>query len=558
MLVGMLTIITILLVKRYTKAIPASFAGLAIGTGVYYLLQFAGEASSLGNVIGHIETGWPKPYLLTQIVNQFEAVNFSTILPPLIISGLVIGLIGSMESLLSSVVSDNLTSTRHNSRKELIGQGTGNIVSAIFGALPGAGSIPRSFANYKAGGRTRLSGMLCGLFILLIMTFLGSLIGRIPLTVIAGIVAVVGYTLFDKWSFSLLKKIFSQDEHRKAALINLFLTVIVTVITVSINLIAAVVIGIIIASALFISKVGKSIVKREYTGDRYHSRKMRNEVQLESLEKMGGEISIVELQGPLFFGSAEHLATKIDNLLKNSPSYFILDMKGVNEIDSTGAHIILRIKKKVELAKKYFLLSNLKENRSLWKYLEAMNVTQKLSMNYIFPDTDSALEWAEDHLLRGLACIQEATEKVPLSQLDLLRNLSVAEQGVFNKNLILLTFKKGEIILEEGDKSRDLYLLKDGSMTVKIHLPGKNLNKRLYTYSSGIVFGEIAFLDGGCRSAGIWANEDSEVLKLPYENYLRLQSERPEIAVKLIRNIALELSQRLRRTSNQVRQLEDQ
>jgi SulP family sulfate permease len=558
LIVGLVTIMAIVLAKLYIKKVPASVFGLGIGTGLYYLLPSVGEAIALGNAIGHLQTGWPTPYLVSQLLTRFENIDLYAILPQLIISGLVIGLIGSMESLLSSVVADNLTSLRHNSKRELIGQGAGNIACAIFGALPSAGSIPRTLANYRAGGRTRLSGILCSLVIFLTITFCGSLIGKIPLAVIAGIIIVVGYTLFNKWSFSLIRKVFSSDEHRRAALTNLSLTAVVTAITISINLIAAVVIGIVISSALFISKVGKSIVRRHYSGDQVHSRKMRNKVHAEMLEKMGRQISVVELQGPLFFGSAEHLATKIDKLLKNSPSYFILDMKRVNEIDSTGANIILRIKKRVELAKKFFLLSNLRENRSLWGFLEAMNVTQTLNMNNIFPDTDSAMEWAEDHLLQNLCCNQKAAGEVPLSQVDLLQNLSATELATFNKNLVSLKFNRDDKIIAEGDKSRDLYLLKNGSVTVKIHLPEKNCDKRLYTYSSGIVFGEIAFLDGGCRSAGIWAHEDTEVLRLPYENFQRLQAEQPEMATKLVCNIAIQLSQRMRRISNQMRLLEDQ
>jgi len=558
LLVGIATIIAIVLAKRYIKVVPASVVGLGIGTAVYYLLQSVGQTSAPGKVIGRIQTGWPETYLITQLVTKFDNVDIYALLPHLIVSGLIIGLIASMESLLSSVVSDNLTSMRHNSKRELIGQGAGNIVCSIFGALPSAGSIPRTIANYRAGGRTRLSGILCGIFILLAITLCGSLIGKIPVAVIAGIIMVVGYTLFNRWSFNLVRKAFNNYEHRKAALTNLLLTTIVTVITISINLIVAVAIGIVVASALFISKVGKSIVRRQYSGDQFHSRRMRNKVHTEMLEKMGRQISVVELQGPLFFGSAERLATNIDNLLKNSTSYFIIDMKRVNEIDSTGANIILQIKKRVELAKKYFLLSNLKENLILWDFLGAMNVTQTLDMNNIFPDTDSALEWAEDHLLQIMTCNQKAAGEVPLSQVDLLRNLSAAELETFNKNLISLKFKKDDKIIAEGEKSRDLYLLKNGSVTVKLHLSEKNRDKRLYTYSSGIVFGEIAFLDGGCRSAGIWAHENSKVLRLPYDNFQRLQVEQPEIATKLVRNIAVQLSQRMRRISNQMRLLEDQ
>ena len=103
-------------------------------------------------------------------------------------TGLLIGLFASMESLMSSVIEDNLTGTRHNSKKELIGQGIGNIVSATIGAIPVAGSIPRSIANYNAGGRTRLSGMMCAAVILLIIMGSGKFVGKIPISVIAGII----------------------------------------------------------------------------------------------------------------------------------------------------------------------------------------------------------------------------------------------------------------------------------------------------------------------------------------------------------------------------------
>ena len=558
LITGLITIIAIVYAKGFIKRVPASVIGLGIGTSSYYLMISILGNDGIGKVIGHIQTGWPKPFLIEQFVTQFSHVNFGVFLPHLFISGLIIGLIGSMESLLSSVVSDNLTGLRHNSRKELIGQGAGNIVCSIFGALPNAGSIPRTIANYRAGGRTRLSGILCGVLILITITFCSPLIGKIPLAVISGIIIVVGYSLFNKWSLNLARKLFSSKGHRKAALTNLAITTIVTVLTVSINLIVAVIIGVIISSAIFISRIGKSIVRRYYTGEQFHSRKMRSKSQREVLDRMGRQIAIVELQGPLFFGSAEHLADKIDNLLANSFNYFILDMKRVNEIDSTGANIILRIRKMVELDNKYFLLSNVRENVQLWNFLDTMNVIQTLNMANIYPDTDSALEWAEDHLLQTSVCEYKPDGEVPLSQVDLLQNLSTEELETFNRNLVSLNFKKDDNIIAEGDMSRDLYLLKDGSVTVKIHLPEKDRNKRLYTYSPGIVFGEIAFLDGGCRSAGIWADEDSKVLQLPYRNFKRIQAEQPSIATKLVSNIALQLSQRMRRISDQMRMLEDQ
>jgi CRP-like cAMP-binding protein/anti-anti-sigma regulatory factor len=335
------------------------------------------------------------------------------------------------------------------------------------------------------------------------------------------------------------------------------MTAVVTIVTVSVNLIAAVVIGIVIASGLFISRVGKSIVRRRFSGDRIQSWKMRVRAESELLERHGRKIAVVELQGPLFFGSAEHLADRVRSLTDDGAGYVILDMKRVNAIDSTGSHILLRIKRSIESEKKFFLLSHLKENPTLWGYLAAMNAAGKLDASRIFPDTDSALEWAEDRLIEHLAPSPAESEDIGVNQMEVLNGLAPEETVAVHAKMDLLTFRKGEEILAEGDASRDLYFLKKGSVTAKIHLPGKQCQKRLYTFSPGIVFGEIAFLDGGRRSAGMWAHEDCEVLRLPFAQFQELQARRPELAARLITQIALVLGRRLRRISDQVRLIED-
>ena len=120
-----------------------------------------------------------------------------------------------------------------------------------------------------------------------------------------------------------------------------------------------------------------------------------------------------------------------------------------------------------------------------------------------------------------------------------------------------LSFGKDEIVFREGDRTRDLYSLTKGKMSVKIHLHESDSQKRLFTYTPGTVFGEMAFLDGGSRSASVWAAEASEALCLPYDNFRRLGRTEPELCTKLIQNLAIEIIGRLRRTSNQVGLLED-
>jgi len=398
--------------------------------------------------------------------------------------------------------------------------------------------------------------MLCAVIIFVMIIFLAPIVGKIPLPVIAGIIFVVGVTLFDRWSLNLLKRLLTSFKFRKEVLVDLIITLIVAIVTVSINLIAAVAVGILIASAMFIARIGRSIIKRKYFGSQFHSRKMRSLEHSEALENTGDRIVIIELQGPLFFGSAENLAAEIENMLSTT-QYCILNFKRVNDIDSTGASIIFQIKRKMESGNKYLLLSQLRENPALWHYLEVMHADRFLEERAIFTDTDAALEWAEDHLLGQIHKDEISDQKVHLSQFELFRDFSVAELDTMQTKLTLQTYSKGQLVFSEGDDGRDLYLLTKGSMTVKIHLPERNRHKRIFTYTPGIGFGEMAFLDGSIRSASVWAHEDSEVLCLPFSQFETLRAEHPQIATKLITNLSLELSRRLRRTSNQVRLLEE-
>jgi SulP family sulfate permease len=556
LLVGLTTIITVFLSKRFFKLIPASLVGLVSGTVMFYALKTFGGVSALGPVIGNFNFQWPKPDIFLRASGLVKHIDIADLLPRLLITGLVLGSIGSLESLLSSLAADNFTGTRHKSNKELIGQGIGNITNSLFSALPSAGSELHNMANYKAGGRTRLSSLVCGILILLIVMTLGSVIGKIPLAVIAGIIVSVGIGLFDKWTIDLFRNLLRAGEQQKRILSNLAVTIVVAVITVCVNLVVAVLIGIAIASGLFVVRMGRSIVKRKYFGDQIHSKKVRSIKNNILLKERGKNIIVYELRGPLFFGSADNLAMEIESAM-NHYTYCILDMKQVNEIDSTGAKILGQISKKINESDKYFLISHMTDNPALADFLKAMGVYTNLAENCFFPDTDAALEWAEDNVLTQSIDIAGILGGIQLEEMDVLRDFTREEISFLKQQLIFKTFKKGEVIVKEGDTDRNLFFLTKGSVSVRIHLPESDRYKRLITYSPGVVFGEIAFLDGCPRSADVWSDEDSQTYLLSPHEYDVLQREAPETAVKLVRNIALEISERLRIRTNEVRALEE-
>lgn len=607
--VGLATLAALYFAKRFIKVIPASLIGLGAGSALYYTFAAFTEPIYMGPLIGVIRFEWPRPDMFLELLHFGGIEKIRIFISDLLLTGLVLAVLGSMETLLSSVTSDNLTGNRHNSKRELIGQGIGNIVTSFFGSLAAAGSVPRTMANFKAGGRTPFSGMMCGISIFLIMMIMGPMVGKVPLAVIAGILIAVGISLFDKWTVNVIRKMKNPFKQQRDVMVNFLVTLTVTVATVSVNMIVAVGIGTALASVLFVSKMGKSIIKRKFFGDQFHSKKMRGPEHREILEQEGQQIVVFELQGPIFFGSAENLAKEVETLMKNA-TYCILDMKRVNEIDSTGANIILQISKSIEKNEKYLLITYLRENLTLWGFLQVMDVVKMLDENMFFSDTDRALEWAEENLLEQDVCsnsyLKYFYSKMPIrrrldslrcgilkqhnglvqrlflphkrlgtypsensgqsardrseirpEEMNIVKGFTSREMEDFKLKLIRQVYRKGEPVFREGDPGKDLFLLTKGCVSVKIRLNETDRFKRLITFSAGVIFGEVALLDGKPRSADVWAEENSEVYRLSLDDFEALRKEKPEIVIKLLLNIAKEFSRNMRRISDEVRVLED-
>jgi SulP family sulfate permease len=562
--VGLVTLATIFLAPRWIKAIPGSVVALLTGTALYYVLGALTGFSRLGPAIGRISNEWPVPKVYWDLLQALDVSQLRTFLPIIIIPGLVLGLLGSLESLLTCVASDNLTGLRHKSNRELVAQGIGNIVSSCFGGIFAAGSVPRTVANFRAGGRTPLSGILCSLILLVIVLALGPLVGQVPQAVIAGIIIAVAIRMVDKETVNIVKKLITEVRRHKKfpfrqereLLFDLFISMTVAATTIIFDLIIGVACGIVLASLLFISKMGKSVIRRQYYGDEIRSKKLRQTTHSALLAQEGRSIVVFELQGPLFFGSAEILAKEVEQAF-NTASYGILDMKRVNEIDSTGASIILHMITSAAKQKKHLLITYLKGNPALWKFIELMDVNQALKQAHFLPDTDAALEWAEEQLLEQLCPSCRINGEISLDRMEITQGLTEAELAGLQRRLQVHHYQKGELIIRQGDNDWDLYLLTKGAVTIKVKLPHRKRDKRLITFGSGVIFGEMALLDAKARSADVWAEEDSEVLVLPYQEFVALSETEPRVALILLENIAKVLSKNLRRAERELQTLED-
>ncbi|MFL0353271.1 SulP family inorganic anion transporter [Xanthomarina sp. GH4-25] len=290
LLLALGTIILIYGFKRITTAIPSTLvalvvvSGIAIGFGLDY------------RPIEQIPSGFP-------MINMgiFTEFNFGNLMP-YFFTAFTLALLGSIDSLLTSVVADNVTKTKHNSNKELIGQGIGNSIAALFGGLPGAGATIRTVVNINAGGKTRLSGMIAGVLLLVILLALGPVASQIPAAVLAGILITVGIGVMD---YKGLKAIPSMPKDIKIGPLKLSSEVLIMIVVLLLstfwNLVYAVGIGLVIASLMFMKKIGDLTAERSDVKALAKEKAWEDEADFP--EKLKEEVFIKHLKGPLFFGS---------------------------------------------------------------------------------------------------------------------------------------------------------------------------------------------------------------------------------------------------------------
>ena len=314
-LVVLLAIVFMLGAMKWIKIIPPSLMALILGTVAVILLEkvvpaihlslpFINDFIFFDSVarIGEIPKGLPQFYI--------PLVDIGTIVQ-LIPAALSIAVLGSIDSLLTSVVMDNMTGTKHMSNKELIGQGIGNSLAGLFGAMPGAGATVRSVVNLRSGGQTAISAMVHSVTLLLFMLSLGPLAEEIPLAVLAGILIMTGITMFDYYSFKILK-----DEPRSDAAVMLM----TMILTVAIDLMVAVGVGIVMSALIFMKRMSEEGFK--------------------ITSKTEANLKVYTLEGPLYFGTTELLTKTVTS---DSSPQIAMDLSKVTVVDASGTLTLMQL-----------------------------------------------------------------------------------------------------------------------------------------------------------------------------------------------------------------------
>jgi SulP family sulfate permease len=374
--VGLLTLgIVFAWPARWGKYLPSPLVALIVGTSV-------GLGLDSVPILGNIPTGLPS-FIMPSVSGDTFLIMME--------AALILAILGAIDSLLTSLVADNMTRTRHDSNRELIGQGVGNMAAGFFGGIPGAGATMRTVVNIRTGGVTRLSGVLHAVFLLAVVLVLAPLASQIPHAVLAGILVKVGYDIVD---FSYLKRA------HKGPRFDLILMVMVLSLTVFVDLITAVAAGVVVAAIAYVKQVSDAQLALVAGETDSHSQGPSDrEVAL--LNECGDHLTYFDFGGPLSFGAAADLGHHVRERL--SPQHHValaLDFSRVPFMDVSALRAIETIAQDAAHAGKHLFVCGI--NEAVAQSLDGMGVSDFLPADTRFDTRFEALSAAKDWIFENV------------------------------------------------------------------------------------------------------------------------------------------------------------
>ena len=371
--VGLASLLIIVLWPRVTHRVPGQLIAILVATiAVQY---FAIPVDTIQTRFGGMPQGLPSP--------QFPAMTWATF-KELFSPAITIAILAALESLLSSVVADGMTGTRHRSNMELIAQGAGNVASAIFGGIPATGAIARTATNIKSGGKTPVAAIIHSVFLLLVLLFIGKWAAMIPMATLAAVLIVVAYNMSEWREFRHLLKSPRGDV---AVLLATFL------LTVFIELTVAIQVGILLAAFLFLQKMSKEakvdvITENLRDDEEFKSRDM-------STVEIPKGIEVFEVYGSLFFGAVSQFKESI-RVVANRPRVVILRMRQVSHIDASGIHIVEELVKDSHSSGTAVVFSAV--SKPVYEVMRESGFVDLVGAENFAEDIFAALEIAKHHI----------------------------------------------------------------------------------------------------------------------------------------------------------------
>ena len=471
LIVGIVTAALMIIGPRITQRIPAVIIAIIGGIATYWalslwntdLLKLQNNTLIVGP-LGGLSTTGDVGDAMGGITNFFTSISLpyralaEASLPPikaLLYPALTLAILLSIDTLKTCIVLDSLTHSRHDSNRELLGQGIGNMASALCAGMPGSGTMGATLLNISSGAQTRASGMIEGVMILVAYVLLAAMLAWLPLAALAAILVVVGFRMIDRHSFSLLK---SSDTR-----LDFLVIVTVAMVALTISLIAATGVGLLLAILLFLRKqIGTHLIRRTTFGNQVFSLCERSENERKLLEQNGNQTVILELQGPLFFGTANQLYQAIEPYL-HGYRYIIMDLRRVQSVDMTAGHVLEQVRDTLHENHCELILSDLPDamptGENLKGYFDHLGILHEQQHIRVFDELYDALEWIEEQWLLKSGLRPRPEQTYSLRDFDVFKNHKDDTLVDLQACMEPRHLKSGQLLFEAGSLSGEIFFI---------------------------------------------------------------------------------------------------
>jgi len=414
---------------------------------------------------------------------------------------------------------------------ELRSMGIANVLGGILGGIVSVNSFNRSLLNLKSGALTRWASRIAALIIILLVVLFPSLISRLPKPVLTGLLLYLGISLIVRWLFSVRNEMPVAD-----FLILIFITVVISIF----GIVPGVLIGIIITAGTFLVSLSKSpLINSRFSGHVRHSNVQRSRLELEQLALYGDHIQGATLQGNLFFGTASILYSEFKTI-PQSAKIILFDFEKCTAIDLSSVNVLKKISRLSEEQGNQLIFTGL--SSVLTNRIESCGLRLSGAYIAVYSDLDHGLEVAETKIIN--------TSKLHNSFTDLMSELDSNEVKTLKSYFTECTVKSGEMLCKEGEISDELYFIVEGKVTVYVGKSNQKTNHRLRTYHDGAYLGEMGFFTNEIRSASLFAEVDTRLLRISKNEYDALRRENIKLASALQHCVIISLATRLRQAND--------
>ncbi len=462
--------------------------------------------------------------------------------PRLVLSyAVALAFVASIDSMVGTMMIETSHHVRSRPDRDLLAQGIGNAVAGAAGGAAIAYSVVGVKSARAAGGAGPMVGPLTGAGVALIAIGCALFLKSVPLAVLAALMVFVAYRLADPWGVALLRLVARRRSRLDAVSRESFAVYLLVALSIVIlDIVAALAVGLVATAIIFIRTMNHHVVRTVAVGASIRSRRLYPPSVMPVLTQAMKSVAVVELEGPLFFGTADRISAAVERL-PGSVHYVVLDLKRVQALDTTAGAVLARTNARLRTEQRVLLLCGRPEGLT--------TVIGRLPP--AFPDRDRAVEWIENRILEeaGLHASEIAIDPAAIGTL---LGLSAEDTRKLLAVTDIRDVPAGSAVFREGDSGSELYFLLSGRLSIYLSRSGKQ-GTRVVTFLPGNTFGDVAFIDGRARTASAVADVDCSVLMLSRTGLDRLAQVAPDVVARIYASLALDIAGRLRSTDQMLR-----